>query len=341
MLCFFIFYHSTETGLMPYKWWNQDPIGIEEVSCKSLLHPFTAHHSECPNRLVINPYTGCQHRCLYCYGTYFFFPNFFNNIQIKTNAPIILEKEIIKYKKSHELFPPVYISPATDSYQPIERRYHLTRQCVEILQQHHIPYYIMSKADAMLDDLDLHAHYRDHCMGIWTITSLDEARRKKFEPFATSIKRRLEALEQFSAEGIPTAFRIDPILPYVDDSPDQLEALISTCAELGAFHFTTSILKLRWEIWTRIEAFFQDRGKDTLLNQYKDLFFTPKYQRGSYYYPKSEYRQTLLTILQRIAHKYKLSFGTCLEGMPQFNTGPCDGVHLAPLKLKSPQQKFK
>jgi DNA repair photolyase len=94
---------------MPYIWWSRDPIGIEETHCKSLIHPFTAHHSECPNRLVINPYTGCQHRCLYCYGTYFFFPNFFDIIQVKINAPIILEREVQQYKRTHEFFPAVYI----------------------------------------------------------------------------------------------------------------------------------------------------------------------------------------------------------------------------------------
>ncbi len=326
---------------MPYQWWTRNPIGVEEITCKSLLHPFTAHHSECPNRLVINPYTGCQHRCLYCYGTYFFFPNFFDIIQVKLNAPQVLEKEIQRYKKRHQLFPQVYISPATDSYQPLERKYHITRQCIQVLQKQQISYYIMSKSDAMLLDLDLHAPYRKRCMGIWTITSLDEQRRKVFEPFAPTIQQRLNALERFSAEGIPTAFRIDPILPFIDDSPEQLEALISACAERGATHFTTSILKLRKEIWNRFSTFFEEQNDDTLLYQYKDLYFDPSYRRGSYYYPKAGYRQKILTILQDLAKKYGLSFGTCLEGMPQFNTGPCDGVRLPTLKIKDPQQKFK
>ncbi|NVM53885.1 MAG: hypothetical protein HWN66_09300 [Candidatus Helarchaeota archaeon] len=327
---------------MPYKWWKRDPIGVEEIKCKSLLHPFTAHHSECPNRLVINPYTGCAHRCIYCYGTYFFFPNFFDVVQVKINAPQILQNEIQKYKKKHDFFPPVYIAPATDSYQPLERRYHITRQCVQILQTHQISYYIMSKSDGMLQDLDLHAQYRERCMGIWTITSLDEQRRTTFEPFSSTIKKRLNALERFSSEGIPAAFRIDPILPYIDDSPDQLERVITACTERGATHFTTSILKLRKEIWPRIEAFFRDQEDDELLDKYNNLFFNPSYRRGSYYYPKSEYRRKLLTILQNLAKKYELSFGTCLEGMPHFNTGPCDGVRLPQLNIKSPkQQKFK
>jgi DNA repair photolyase len=260
---------------------------------------------------------------------------------VKVNAPQILEKEIQKYKKRHDLFPPVYIAPATDSYQPIERRYHITRQCVEILQKYQIPYYIMSKSDAMLQDLDLHVQYRTHCMGIWTIISLDESRRKLIEPFATPIKRRLAALEQFSTEGIPTAFRIDPILPYIDDSPEDLELVIAACAERGASHFTTSILKLRTEIWTRIETFFHDQGNDEMVEQYRDLYFNPTHKRGSYYYPKAAYRKELLTTLQKLANKYNLSFGTCLEGMPQFNTGPCDGVILPPIKIRPPQQKFK
>ncbi len=326
---------------MPYQWWSRDPIGVRETTCKSLLHPFTAHHSECPTRLVINPYTGCQHRCLYCYGTYFFFPEFFDVIQIKVNAPQILETEIQKYKMRHEIIPPVYISPATDSYQPLERKYHITRLCVEILQKYKISYYLMSKSDAMLQDLDLHANYSSRCMSIWTISSLDETRRKKLEPFAMPINRRLHALERFSAEGISTAFRIDPILPYIDDSPEQLEEVVAACAERGAKHLTTSILKLRKEIWDRINAYFLHSGEEELLRKYNDLYFSPKFKRGSYLYPKADYRHDLLTLLQKLANKYKLSFGTCLEGMPHFNTGPCDGVCLPSLKVKPLQQKFK
>lgn len=327
---------------MNYKWWKQDKIGIEKIRCKSLLHPFSAHHSECPNRLVINPYVGCQHRCLYCYGTYFFFPKFFDVIQVKINAPQILQQEIRKYKRSHEFFPPVYISAATDSYQPLERRFHITQQCVKILQAHNISYYIMSKSDAMLQDLELHSKYQKRCMGIWSITSLSEDRRKLIEPHSPPIKRRLKALEQFSHAGITTAFRIDPILPFIDDSPEELEQVIATCADLGATHFTTSILKLRKEIWSRIKSYFLDRGEEQLINKYEDLYFSPRYRRGSYYYPKTEYRQKLLVLLKTLATKYNLSFGTCLEGMPHFNTGPCDGVRLPSLKKTIPnQQTFK
>ncbi|MHA1265681.1 MAG: radical SAM protein [Candidatus Helarchaeota archaeon] len=325
---------------MRYKWWSRNPIDIEEKPCKSLLHPFTAHHSECPNRLVINPYVGCQHRCLYCYGTYFFFPNFFDVIQIKVNAPAILKKEIERYKKTHDFFPQVYLSPATDSYQPIERKYHITRQCVQILQDSGISYYIMSKSDSMLADLELHAQYKRNCMGIWTITSLDEKRRKLFEPFAVSIKKRLLALERFSEAGITTAFRIDPILPFIDDSPEQLEAVVSTCAERGATHFTASILKLRPEIWNRIQSFFHKNSKLGLLEKYKTLYFDPPHKRGSYFYPKQNYREKILRSLQELAKKYKLSYGTCLEGMPHLNTGPCDGVRLPILKFKSFHQQI-
>ncbi|MHA1358069.1 MAG: radical SAM protein [Candidatus Helarchaeota archaeon] len=326
---------------MIYKWWSRDPIAIEEIKCKSLLHPFTAHHSECPTRLVINPYTGCQHRCIYCYGTYFFFPNFFNLVQVKVNAPEILKQEIRKYKRSHDFFPPVYIAPATDSYQPLERRYHITRQCVEVLQGGKIPYYIMSKSDGMLQDLALHASYRDRCMGIWTITSLKDERRRIYEPFAPPVKRRLAALERFTAEGITTAFRIDPILPYIDDSMEDLEAVIAACVDLGAVHFTASILKLRKEIWLRMKALFQKYDETSLIKQYEKLYFSPRLMRGSYYYPKTEYRRKVLASLHDLAKKYELSFGTCLEAMPHFNTGPCDGVHLPPLKIKRGQQKFK
>jgi DNA repair photolyase len=161
---------------------------------------------------VINPYTGCQHACSYCYAR--FMKRFSGHkepwgqfVDVKTNAAELLQREIIKKPPGR-----VWISGVCDPYQPLEARYKLTGQCLAILFQHHWPVTIQTRSDLILRDLDLLKTAEDLETG-FSIPTADDKVRRIFEPSAPPIQDRLNALEQLHRQGIKTFAMIAPLLP--------------------------------------------------------------------------------------------------------------------------------
>ena len=161
---------------------------------------------------VINPYTGCQHNCSYCYAR--FMKRFTGHkeawgkfVDVKINAPGLLRREITKKKPGK-----VWISGVCDPYQPLEAKYKLTRQCLEILAQNNWPAVVQTKSPLVLRDIDILRKGRDFEVGL-SVTTADDTIRKLFEPDAPSIKDRVKALDELHKAGIRTYVMIAPILP--------------------------------------------------------------------------------------------------------------------------------
>ena len=161
---------------------------------------------------VINPYTGCQHNCSYCYAH--FMKRFTGHkepwgqfIDVKVNAPDLLRLEINKKKPGR-----VWISGVCDPYQPLEAKYKLTRQCLEILAQNNWPVIVQTRSPLVLRDMDILIKGRGFEVG-FSVTTADDSVRKLFEPNAPSIKERVRALDELHQAGIRTYAMIAPILP--------------------------------------------------------------------------------------------------------------------------------
>jgi DNA repair photolyase len=170
---------------------------------------------------VINPYTGCQHNCLYCYAH--FMKKFTGHqepwgqfVDVKVNAPELLMHEITKKKVDR-----VWISGVCDPYQPLEAKYKLTRQCLEILAQNNWPVTVQTRSPLVLRDLDILKMGKDFEVG-FSITTADDRIRKLFEPNAPPIKERVEALDQLHQAGIRTFVMIAPILPKAESLAETL-----------------------------------------------------------------------------------------------------------------------
>jgi len=171
---------------------------------------------------TINPYIGCQHGCTYCYAR--FIKRFTGHkekwgefVDVKINAPEILEKEIKKKKKGN-----VWISGICDPYQPIEKKYRLTRKCLEILQKYQWPVTIQTKSPLVLRDLDLFKKFQKIEIG-FTITTANEKIKKIFEPKAPPISERIKALGKIHREGIKTFAMIAPVLPEAEELIEKLK----------------------------------------------------------------------------------------------------------------------
>ena len=181
---------------------------IREIKAKSVLTS-----SGIPGvDYCVNPYVGCSHGCRYCYAT--FMKRYTGHteawgsfVDVKINAPEILQKQLKRARMGR-----VLISSVTDAYQPIESKYKLTRQCLEILLQSQFPVDILTKSPLVLRDTDLIKKFKDIEVGI-TITTNDEKISRVFEPNAPSIMARIRTLRALHDKGINTYAFIGPVLP--------------------------------------------------------------------------------------------------------------------------------
>ena len=185
---------------------------IKEVLAKSILSKSGIPGAD----YCINPYTGCSHACRYCYAS--FMKKFTGHtepwgdfVDIKINAPQILQRQLKRAAKGS-----VMISSVTDAYQPIEGKYKLTRQCLEILLPYRFPVSILTKSPLVLRDMDLFKQFDDMEVGI-TITTDNEKIRKIFEPKTASIEARTNALKTLHENGIRTYAFIGPVLPMAPE----------------------------------------------------------------------------------------------------------------------------
>jgi len=174
---------------------------------------------------VINPYTGCQHNCSYCYAR--FMKRFSGHsepwgqfVDVKIKAPDLLRLEMTKKKPGR-----VWISGVCDPYQPLEAKYKLTRQCLEILSQNNWPVTVQTRSPLVLRDIDILKKGRNFEVGL-SINTADDSIRKLFEPNAPPIKDRVRALDELHRAGIRTYVMIAPMLPKAESLAEILTGKI-------------------------------------------------------------------------------------------------------------------
>ena len=179
---------------------------IKEVQSKTILSVSKVYP------YVINAYTGCQHNCLYYYAR--FMKRFTRHkepwgqfVDVKVNAPDLLTQEITRKKTGR-----VWVSGVCDPYQPLEAKYKLTRQCLEILAQNDWPVTVQTRSTLVLRDMDIFQKGKKFEVGL-SITTADDGIRKIFEPNAPPVKERVGALDELHRAGIRTYVMIAPMLP--------------------------------------------------------------------------------------------------------------------------------
>lgn len=188
---------------------------VKEVYAKTILSKSKV------SDYTINPYVGCEHACTYCYAR--FMKRFTGHkeewgrfVDVKINAASLLQHEIKKKRIGT-----VWKSGVCDPYQPLEKKYELTRRCLEILSNHNWPVTIQTKSPLVLRDVELLRKFNKIEAGL-TITTADDKIRNIFEPHSPPIKERIETLEKLHSVGIKTYAMIAPLLPSAEDLPAQL-----------------------------------------------------------------------------------------------------------------------
>lgn len=181
----------------------------------------------------MNLYRGCTHGCIYCdsrsacYGM----EHAFEDVEVKSNAPELLEQALRTRKKRCM----IGTGSMSDPYQPLEAQWKLTRRCAELVEKYGFGFTMITKSDLVLRDLDLlrSIHAGGRCVVQMTLTTLDESLCRRVEPQVCTTRQRVETLFRLRDAGIPTVVWLSPILPYINDTVENLEGILKDCFDAG------------------------------------------------------------------------------------------------------------
>ncbi len=276
--------------------------------------PWGSRLCTCPHKFTLNPYTGCGHGCIYCYARPYI-RNF--------NRPRPKESLIVRVLKDLDRLPKgalISMSESSDPYTPPEAVYGLTRRVLKVILERGFRVLIVTKSDLVTRDKDL-LNKHPTAVSITITTPRDEIARI-IEPGAPAPSRRLTAVKELSDAGIPVTVRIDPIIPGVNDSPEELEELAERVAGAGAVQITSSTFKARWDSLKNLGKAFPN-----LRSRLYDMYVNKGERIRGYFYLPPEIRLKYMAFMKKVAEKHGLAFATCREGFYWLSTPGiyCDG----------------
>ncbi len=219
---------------------------------------------------------------------------------------------------------------SSDPYPPEEIVYKITRNALRILLAHGRKVLITTKG-TLYASRDLDILVKGNFAVTPTITTLSKEFSLLFEPGAPLPDKRLDAIRHAASEGVPIGVRVDPIIPYVNDDPYEIEELVGRIADSGAIFIVTSTYKARPDNFARI---LEAVGAD-LVVKLKSLYAEGETIQG-YRYLKKSVREKLLRPVIKAASYYGLEYAVCREGLygkEWFNAASCDGTHLIPNRI--------
>jgi len=226
----------------------------------------------------VNCYVGCTHACIYCYAR--FMKRFTNHpepwgkfLDVRVNAPDILALEVKKKPPGR-----VFMSSVCDAYQLAEKRYGLTRRCVQILIDAGYHIGILTKSKLVTRDFDiLQGH--TNCDIACTLTTMNEHLRFRIEPGASPTRERIAALEEACSRGISAGAFLGPFMPGLSDTDEALDALVSAIAPLPLTNILADKLNPRPGVWNEVVPFLR-RYHPELIDLYRRLFFDQEEYRS-------------------------------------------------------------
>jgi DNA repair photolyase len=237
---------------------------IREIKAKSILSKSQVYD------YALNAYVGCQHNCVYCYAR--FIKRFTGHterwgefVDIKINAPELLASEVKRKKVGR-----IWISGVCDPYQPLEKRYMITKKCLEILADNGWPFTVQTKSPLVLRDIVTLKRANDIEVG-FTITTADEKIRRIFEPDAPSIRQRIEALAKLHSGSIKTFAMVAPILPGAEGLVSALKGKVEyVLLDRLNYYYADWVYKRYGIQWAMEDGFFSQKGEELRMSFEKE-----------------------------------------------------------------------
>ncbi|MDR0392926.1 MAG: hypothetical protein LBH52_01700 [Puniceicoccales bacterium] len=279
---------------------------IHEIQVKSALH---YHKRAFATHWDLNCYRGCGHHCVYCFAQYSHkyleSEDFFDDIWVKTNITQVLEKD---FSKKSWCGACVNACGVTDGYQPIEQKFQLMPSIIQCFVKHRNPLAVTTKSHLVVRDLPLLTQLNKVAYVVlrMSISTTDESLREKLEPYASKIQDRFKALKRFAAAGIDTGILLMPIIPYINDSFENLENIFKEARLCGVKEIIADILHLR------------GHTRQNFLSHVQKLFPQHTNRIRSLY--KGSYADKIYSkaLYQKIAHlRSKYKFNTSLPNTTQ------------------------
>ncbi|MCA0235293.1 MAG: PA0069 family radical SAM protein [Bacteroidetes bacterium] len=277
-------YEAMQRDRQPLDWalvadeWEDGDLPTEylETHPKTILN--WVESPDIPAAWSMNPYQGCEHGCIYCYARnthpywgYSAGLDFERKILVKRNAAALLEHE---FKKKTWRASPVMFAGNTDVYQPAERRFAITRACLEVFWKYRHPVSVITKNSLILRDIDLLQQLASENLVhvAISITTLDEPLRRFLEPRTASVQQRLRTVETLSKAGIPVFVMMAPIIPGLTDH--EIIPMVKKVADLGALGIGHTMVRLNGDVAVLFEDWIRrtmpDRA-ERVLNRIRDV----------------------------------------------------------------------
>lgn len=187
----------------------------------------------------MNIYRGCTHGCIYCdaRSTCYQMDHAFEDIAVKVNAPELLEQALRRKRKKCM----IGTGAMSDPYLHLEKELRLTRRCLELIDEYGYGLSIQTKSDLILRDLDLlkSINRKTKCVVQMTLTTYDDTLCRILEQNVCTTRRRIEVLKQMQEEGIPTIVWMTPILPFINDTKENIGAILEACRQAKVYGIIT------------------------------------------------------------------------------------------------------
>jgi DNA repair photolyase len=310
---------SVDSSKELHGWWNGiAPYGNRECTSE---------------RLLVNPYNGCSHNCLFCYshafGGYFRLFREHGVVTVFKDFDKRLERQL----DGLTVASCGYLSPVTDPFQPLNDRYGLSERIVKAFIDRNIPVQFTTKGRISETALKL-IKKQEHSFGEVSILTLDEDKRRQLMASVASTDELVRNIERLANEDKFAVCRIDPIIPFVTDNPKELEELVRKVVDAGAGHIITSCLDIPLMM------------KDELFEELSRRFSVPQKHFAGLYtemmsgrlHAKIAYRRKLFGMIRAICDAHRVTMSLCMEfeslagkhvkGLNEefMNSGNCEGI---------------
>jgi len=283
-------------------------VTISEVEAKSILRKHKKIDSWFISCYGMNLYRGCTHNCIYCDGRsegYYVEGEFGRDVTVKMNAPDLLRHELDP-KRKRTPFKRSFImvgGGVSDSYQPLEKKYDLTRRALEVVYEYNFPVHMLTKSTLIERDIDILKKINERSRAIvsFSFSSVDDGISAVFEPGVPPPSRRLETIKRFKEAGIACGMFLLPVIPFVTDAPELIEAAVRKASEVGIDFIIFGGMTLKEG---RQKDYFIDATKERypgLAAKYKDIYSYSKWGE-----PAKEYADAINLAFNAIVRKYKM-----------------------------------